>query len=132
MTKSQEREQMIEKLNSNITEKELRQEIEDLKKRLQDAKIVIRWYKDYVWKAFANDPKQIKIILLTQNLAEEMIPIDKFKAATQPAYRHEMILYRWHFALTLEDFCNDYLKKLNDKKFRNDILKIMTTPDDEK
>ena len=94
--------------------------------------MVIRWYKDYIWKVFANDPKQIKLILMTQNLAEVMIPIHSFKAATQPAYRNEMILYRWHFALTLEDFCNDYLKKLNDKKFRNEVLKIMTTPDDEK
>jgi uncharacterized coiled-coil protein SlyX len=42
MTKSQEKDQTIEKINSSITEKTLRKEIEDLQEQLKEAKTIIR------------------------------------------------------------------------------------------
>lgn len=86
---------------------------------------MLRWYKDYVNKIFANDPTQVKLIALSQAIVEHLIPLDPVKAKTDDKYRHEMLVYRGHLAMSIEAFCNDYLQKLQDKKFRNEVLAEM-------
>lgn len=125
MTKSQEKDLMVEQVNSNITERALRERITELEKENKANKEILRWYKDYIWKIFANDPTQVKLIALSQAIVEHLIPIDPNKAKIDDAYRHEMLVYRWHLALSIEEFCNDYLTKLQDKKFRNEVLNDM-------
>lgn len=123
MTESKNQDQQIENVMWSVTERALREEIKNLENELDYAKKTIRGYKDYVGKVFTNDPKQIRLIMLAQQIAETCLPVDDFRAQTDNHYLHEMILIRWHFALTLEWFCNDYLEKLSDKKFRNEVLK---------
>jgi hypothetical protein len=43
-----------------------------------------------------------------------------------------MLVYRWHLAMSIEAFCNDYLEKLRDKKFRNEVLWEMHESGDNK
>ena len=93
-----------------------------MRERLEKAERALRGYKDYVWKVFTSDPEQAKLIITIQNLAELLMPIDGFKAQTDSRYRNEMFMFRWHFAITLEEFCNDYLRRMQDKKFRNEVL----------
>lgn len=93
-----------------------------MRERLEKAERELRGYKDYVGKVFSWDPKTAKIIFTIQNLVEYLMPIDAFKAQTDSRYKNEMFMFRWHFAITLEEFCNDYLKRMQDKKFRNEVL----------
>lgn len=123
MTEQKKQDPQIEKVMSSVTEKALREEIKNLENELESAKKVIRGYKDYVNKVFSNDPKQIKMIMLTQQIVETVLPIDNFKAQTKNTYLREMLMYRGHLAVAIEEFVNDYLEKLQDKKFRNEVLK---------
>lgn len=93
-----------------------------MRERLEKAERELRWYKDYVGKVFSWDAKTAKIIFTVQNLVEYLMPIDAFKAQTDSKYKNEMFMFRGHFAITLEEFCNDYLRKMQDKKFRNEVL----------
>ena len=122
MTDSKSRDQAVNEINTSITERALKEKIAELEKENRANKEILRGYKDYIWKIFANDPTQVKLIALSQAIVEHLIPIDSFKAQTDNAYRHEMLVYRWHLAMSIEAFCNDYLEKLRDKKFRNEVL----------
>ena len=93
-----------------------------MRERLEKAERELRWYKDYVEKVFTSDPNTAKLIFTIQNLVELLMPIDGFKAQTDSRYKNEMFMFRGHFAVTLEEFCNDYLRKMQDKKFRNEVL----------
>lgn len=133
MTEQKEQDQQIEKVMSSVTEKALREEIKNLENELESVKKVLRWYKDYVTKVFSNDPKQIKMIMLTQQIVETVLPVDNFKAQTNNSYLREMLMYRWHLAIAIEEFVKDYLNKLSDKKFRNSVLKeVQDAMNDEK
>ena len=125
MTESKKQDQQIEKVMWNVTERVMKERIKELEEDLRAHKDLLKGYKDYIHKVFANDPKQVQMIMLTQQMVEVLLPIDPFKAKTDNAYLHEMLMYRWHLALTIEEFANDYLKKLSDKKFRNEILRDM-------
>ena len=122
MTNSQDRSQQAEKMMSNITERALREEISQLQKEIDNDKAFISWLKQYIGKIFSNDPKQVKVIALAQAIVEHVIPIDDNKAKIDEKYRYEMLTYRWHLALGIEEFCNDFVEKLSDKKFRNEML----------
>lgn len=132
MTEQKEQDLQIEKVMWSVTEKALREEIKNLENELQSVRKILRGYKDYVKKCFTNDPAQIKMIMLTQQIVEVILPIDDFKAKTNNWYLREMLMYRWHLAISIEEFVNDYLKRLNDKKFRNEVLKDIQCTDDDK
>ena len=125
MTDWKSRDQVVNEINTNITERALKEKIAELEKENQANKAILRGYKDYIWKIFANDPTQVKLIALSQAIVEHLIPIDPNKAKIDDAYRHEMLVYRGHLALSIEEFCNDYLTRLKDKKFRNEVLNDM-------
>ena len=129
MTDSQIKDQVVEKVNENITERVLKEQISQLQKEVENSKIIIKWYKDYVWKIFASDTKQAKLVALNQSIVEYLVPIDEVRAKTENAYLHEMLAYRWYLAMSIEEFCNDYLEKLKDKNFRNEILNDMHRQD---
>ena len=132
MTDSKNRDQVANEINTSITERALKEQVAQLQKECENNKATLRGYKDYVGKIFANDPTQVKLIALSQAIVEHLIPIDSFKAQTDDAYRHEMLVYRWHLAMSIEAFCNDYLEKLRDKKFRNEVLWEMHESGDNK
>lgn len=125
MTDSKSRDQVVNEINKSITERDLKEKIVKLEEENRTNKEILRGYKDYIWKIFANDPTQVKIIALSQAIVEHLIPIDPNKAKIDGVYRHEMLVYRGHLALSIEEFCNDYLTRLKDKKFRDEILNDM-------
>ena len=132
MTDSKKQDPQIEKVMSNVTERVMKERIKELEADLKAHKDLLKGYKDYVHKVFANDPKQVQMIMLAQQMVEVILPIDSFKAKTDNAYLHEMLMYRWHLALSIEEFCNDYIQKLSDKKFRNEILRDMQESKEDK
>ena len=94
MTDSKNRDQVVNEINTSITERALKEQVAQLQKECEQNKAILRGYKDYVGKIFANDPTQVKLIALSQAIVEHLIPIDSFKAQTDNAYRHEMLVYR--------------------------------------
>ena len=97
----------------------------DLRARLEKAERQLAWAMNLIGKVYEINPERAKVLFTIQNLVEYLLPIDWFKAQTDSRYRNEMLLIRWHFSATLEEFCNDYLKKLHDKKFRNEVVMDM-------
>lgn len=125
MTDLKKKDQAGEALISNITEKAFQIENAKLRNELETTKELLRGYKDFVWKVYATDWTQVKLIFTTQNLAEIIIPIDTEKAKEDKQYREEMLRCRWHFAIALEMFCNDYVERMQDPEFRKTIQEDM-------